>query len=58
MTESSKKNSDRDDDDAKDPESPSKKNRKRKNRGKKVVKDQDLSLLGDYAKTIKYTSDT
>jgi len=35
-----------------------KKNKKRKNRAKKVVKDQDLSLLSDYALTIKYTSDT
>jgi len=36
----------------------SKKNKKRKNRNKKQVKDQDLSLLADYAMTIKYTSDT
>lgn len=52
------KNSDQEDEEAKEIDSMSKKAKKRKNRGKKMVKDQDLSLLSDYAMTIKYTSDT
>jgi len=48
---------------AEDGESPSlssacKKSKNRKKRTKKIVKDQDLQLLSEYAQTIKYSSDT